>query len=45
MEWINNIDSSAEEVLYNLVNRLDKSGVKIYLTGIRVKVLEKLQNS
>lgn len=24
MEWINNIDSSAEEVLYNLVGRLDK---------------------
>ena len=45
MEWINNIDSSAEEILHNLVNRLDNNGVKVYLTGIRTKVLEKLQKS
>lgn len=45
MEWINNIDSSAEEVIYNLVNRLWESGIKVHLTGLRTKVLEKLKNS
>lgn len=45
MAWINNIDSSAEEVLRNLVNRLDANNIKVYVTGIRTKVLEKLQNS
>lgn len=45
MAWINNIDSSAEEVIYNLVHRLDTNNVKVYVTGIRTKVLEKLQNS
>lgn len=45
MEWINNIDSSAEEVLYNLVNRLWKNGITVYLTWIRTKVLQKLEKS
>lgn len=45
MEWINNIDSSGEEILQNLVNRLDNNGIQVYLTGIRARVLEKLQKS
>ncbi len=45
MEWINNIDSSGEETLHNLVNRLDNNGIHVYLTGIRARVLEKLQKS
>jgi len=44
-EWVNNIDSSAEEMLWNLVNRLKDNDVKVYITGIRTKVFEKLSNS
>lgn len=44
-EWVNNIDSSAEEMLGNLVNRLKDNGIKVYITGIRTKVFEKLTAS
>ncbi|MCD5375092.1 STAS domain-containing protein [Candidatus Gracilibacteria bacterium] len=41
-EWVNNIDSSAEEMLGNLVERLKENDIKVYITGIRTKVFEKL---
>lgn len=41
-EWVNNIDSSAEEMLWNLVERLKENDIKVYITGIRTKVFEKL---
>ncbi|MDA9128989.1 sulfate permease [Candidatus Gracilibacteria bacterium] len=44
-EWVNNIDSSAEEMLGNLVNRLKENNIKVYITGIRTRVFEKLSVS
>lgn len=44
-EWVNNIDSSAEEMLGNLVDRLKENNTKVYITWIRTKVFEKLTNS
>jgi len=41
-EWVNNIDSSAEEMLNNLVKRLKENDVKVYITWTRTKVFEKL---
>ena len=41
-EWVNNIDSSAEDMLGNLVNNLKKNWVKVHITGMRTKVFEKL---
>ena len=41
-EWVNNIDSSAEEVIRNLTNRLKDNWVKVYITGVRTKVFQKL---
>ncbi len=42
MEWISNIDSSWLEMLKDLVEDLQWSSTKVYLTSIRVKVLQKL---
>lgn len=44
-EWVNNIDSSAEDMLWNLVNRLKDNDIKVYITGIRTKVFQKLSAS
>lgn len=44
-EWVNNIDSSAEEMLRNLVLRLKDNDIKVYITGVRTKVFEKLNIS
>ncbi len=42
-EWVNNIDSSAEVMLWNLVEQLKKNGwVKVYITWMRTKVFQKL---
>jgi len=41
-EWVNNIDSSAEQMLGNLVRQLKENNVKVFITGIRTKVFEKL---
>jgi len=41
-EWVNNIDSSAEQMLWNLIQQLKENNVKVYLTWVRAKVLEKL---
>ena len=42
MEWIANIDSSWLEMLKDLTDDLQKSWTIVYLTSIRVKVLQKL---
>lgn len=44
-EWVNNIDSSAEDMLWNLVNRLKDNDIKVYITWIRTKVFQKLSAS
>lgn len=44
-EWVNNIDSSAEEMLSNLVSRLKDDNIIVYLTWIRAKVFQKLSVS
>jgi len=44
-EWVNNIDSSAEDMLWNLVNHLKENDIKVYITSIRTKVFEKLTTS
>ncbi len=44
-EWVNNIDSSAEEMLWNLVIRLKENNIKVYISGIRTKVFQKLTAS
>ncbi len=44
-EWVNTIDSSAEDTLRNLTLSLDKHDIKVYITGIRTKVFEKLTRS
>ena len=44
-EWVNNIDSSAEEMIWNLVIRLKENNIKVYITGTRTKVFEKLTAS
>lgn len=41
-EWVNNIDSSAEQMIWNLVESLKENDIKVYITGIRTKVFEKL---
>jgi len=41
-EWVNNIDSSAEQMLGNLVRQLKENNVKVFITGVRTKVFEKL---
>lgn len=41
-EWVNNIDSSAEQMLWNLIRQLRENNVKVYITGVRTRVLEKL---
>lgn len=41
-EWVNNIDSSWEYMLRNLVDRLKDNDIKVYITGIRTRVFEKL---
>lgn len=41
-EWVNNIDSSAEQMLWNLIRQLKENEVKVYITWVRTKVLEKL---
>ena len=42
MEWIANIDSSWVEMLTDLLDDIKDSWTKIYLSSIRVKVLQKL---
>lgn len=44
-EWVNNIDSSAEQMLGNLIRQLKENNVKVYITWVRTKVLEKLMVS
>ncbi len=41
-EWVNNIDSSAAEMLNNLVTRMKEENIKVYVTWIRAKVFQKL---
>lgn len=44
-EWVNNIDSSSEQMLWNLVERLKDNNIKVYITSMRTKVFEKLTMS
>ncbi|QFR39466.1 SulP family inorganic anion transporter [Candidatus Gracilibacteria bacterium 28_42_T64] len=41
LEWMNNIDSSGQEVLENLLDRLEKMDIKVFLTSVRVNITEK----
>ena len=43
MEWVSDIDSSWIEVLENLINRLEKEEIKVYLTSLRIKVIQILE--
>ena len=42
MEWISNIDSSWLEMLKSLISDLQEAWTRVYLSGIRVRVLQKL---
>jgi SulP family sulfate permease len=39
--WMNDIDSSGQEVLENLVDNLNKSWITVYMCWIRPKITEK----
>jgi len=41
-EWVNNIDSSWEDMLKNLIIQLKDNNIRVYITGIRTRVFEKL---
>lgn len=41
MLWLTDIDSSGQEVLENLIERLEKYNIDVYLCWLRVKVLQK----
>jgi anti-anti-sigma factor len=41
-EWMNNIDSSGLQMVENLVERLQKMGIKVYMADVRVRVTEKM---
>lgn len=45
MEWVSNIDSSWVEILENLINRLEDSWIKVYLTSLRIKVIQIFKNT
>lgn len=40
-EWMNNIDSSGLKMIENLVDRLKKLWLKVYMADVRVRVTEK----
>lgn len=40
-EWMNNIDSSGLQMISNLVERLQKMNIKVYMSDVRVRVTEK----
>lgn len=40
-EWMNNIDSSGLQMIENLVDRLKKMWLKVYMADVRVRVTEK----
>jgi anti-anti-sigma regulatory factor len=40
-EWMNNIDSSGLQMISNLVERLQKMHIKVYMSDVRVRVTEK----
>lgn len=44
-EWVNNIDSSAEKTIVSLMQELQKQWVKVYISGVRTRVFEKLNYS
>lgn len=41
LTWMNNIDSTGQEVFENLIESLMKLGIRVYICGIRAKVVEK----
>ncbi len=41
MLWLTDIDSSWQEVFENLINRLEKYGIEVYICSLRVKVIQK----
>lgn len=43
--WMNNIDSSGLHMIKNLVNRLQKTNIKVYMTNVRVRVTEKFHHT
>jgi MFS superfamily sulfate permease-like transporter len=43
--WMNNIDSSWLHMIKNLVSRLKKTNIKVYMTNVRVKVTEKFHHT
>jgi len=45
MEWVSNIDSSGLEMLENLIDRIEKLWIKIYLSSLRVKVIQIFHNT
>ncbi len=45
MELVNNIDYTGQETLETLISRLDKAGIDIFLTDIRVNVMEKFSKT
>lgn len=42
LEWMNNIDASGLEMLEILISRIEKLDIKIFVSGIRPKVIKKL---
>jgi sulfate permease, SulP family len=43
--WMNNVDSSGLHMIKNLVNRLQKTNIKVYMTNVRVRVTEKFHHT
>lgn len=43
-EWMNNIDFSGYVAFKDLTEKLEKIGIKVYLSNLRVKVIHKLHN-
>lgn len=41
-EWMNNIDSSGLKMLENLVERLQKMHIKVYMADVRVRITQKM---
>lgn len=42
LEWMNDIDTSGLEMLETLISRIENLDIKIFISGIRPKVIKKL---
>lgn len=45
LNWMNNVDSSGLQMIENLINRLEKMWLKVYMTNVRVIVTEKFHHT